>query len=1460
MRKCFAPGFLALFVVLAEPAFPQGVIGTLAGTELVFDGDGKAAASVSLGRVAGVALDPSGNLVIADPSNAVVLGVDSKGIVHVLAGNGLQSLSGDGGPATSAALSGPLGAAFDSAGNLYIADTANHRIRKVSMDGTISTVAGGTTPGFSGDGGPAAQSLLFAPSGVVVDSSGNLYINDNLNHRVRRITAAGIISTVAGNGQTGYCGDNQPALQACFADVEGLAVDGNGNLYIADFGNNRVSKVDQKGVITTVLGPSSLNAPGGVAVDSAANVYISDTNNVRIVKVTPQGSVSTVAGNGTLGFCGDGGAAAQACLRTPFGLVLDSVGNLYVADRDNFRIRKITAAGVISTVAGKGGFGLFPDGTQAVNASLFQPYGVSTDAAGNIYVADTNNNFIRRVKPDGTMLTIAGNGGNEFSGDGGPAAQAGLSAPAAVAVDAQNNVYIADTGNNRIRKITPAGVISTVAAGSLNTPLQVLVDAGGNLFIADSGNNRIRRVAAADGTISTVAGTGQGSFCGDGPATQACLNFPSGIAFDTAGNLYIADRANGRIRRLASGAITTVASGLPSPSGIAVDKSGAVYYSDSGATSSTNQVYKLAASGQAVSLAGNGKTAFCGDGQLATNACLNTPWGLAVDSQGDLLIADATNNRIRIVSPAPTSFQAAPATLAFEAKSDGGVTPVQTITLTTPVRGLAYGVSVSATSGGGWLRVSSMGGAMPDSIDVSADPTGLPAGSYQASIVIASPNNLQTSVIAVSFTVDPADAPKLSVPTSNLVFAFTQGDPAASQDVAVFNQGSGSMAFSATASGGTWLTLATVSTTGAGSSGLSASGAARPGQPATLRATVDVTNLAAGTYSGNIHVTNTSNASDQPADIRVILTVRSNLPRILLSQVGLAFTAVEGGGAPLPQSFGVLNGGQGSLSWSVTSSTLSGGGWLTVPPATGTVSAGVTDVPLTAVTVNTATLPHGEYYGQIQIHSPGAENDPQTITVLLTVLPAGSNPGPQVAPTGLIFSGVAGSSPSSQNVFVSTVTTAPVQYTTRFVTSDGGNWLATAPASASVTPNQPQRVVVQPDFTNLEAGVQTGEVHLVFDDGSDRTVNVVAILSPGAGSSASSVAGRHPIARASGSCTASSLSFTFNGLASGFSATSGQPVNLQIAVANNCGQSLAKTDAVGVYFSNGDASPQVKLQNGFWTGTWIPGTATSQVTITVNASQALAGGRTVIGTGTLSGAVKSATTTPRINLGALTNAASLVAQPMVAPGGLITLIGGQLADAGACSNIAPPYPTQMGGTQVMLDGNPLALLCAGDSQINAQVPFNLIANTQHQLLVQHSSTLSVPQDLTVAATQPAIFTVNFSGTGQGVILGPDGLVKDPSAPAAAGDLVMIYCTGLGFVSPTIPVGAPPQPPTPQTQNSATVTICGQMAQPVSTALAPGLPGVYQVGVIVPTGCSGNAVPVVLTSLSQTSPPVTMAVQ
>jgi sugar lactone lactonase YvrE len=607
--------------------------------------------------------------------------------INTLAGDGTAGYLGDSGPATSAELNGPYGLVIDNSGNLYIADPANNRIRKVALGtGIISTFVGNGTAGYSGDNGPATSAELQVPVGVALDGKGDLYIADEGNSVIRKVNASGTITTVAGNNTVGYSGDNGLATSASLYAPSGVAVDSSGNLYIADAGNNRIREVAAAtGIITTIAGTgtagysgdngaavsATLNKPSAVLEGSTGNLYVLDTGNdvVRLVNTT--GTITTIAGNGNAGYSGDNGPATSATLHSPYGLNIDSSGNLYVADSANNAVRMVSTAGIISTIAGTGTAGYSGDNGAAISATLDNPQGVTIDSQGNVYISDQSNNRVREVStPTGSVLfpttpvnstsiavTVAlevNTAGTTITGITAPASQGNKQEYTVTATGCAPNTALAAG--------TVCNVTATFApgyAGPRPVPLQVASSAGTFNF-GLNGIGTAPLVALSPGIITTVAGTAPVS----GSSNE--LVFTGGLAIDSAGNIYAAG-GQGYTTNVIEIAAGTGAQTDLLPSGftysenptfgVAVDSAGDVYFVNPEAAC----VFR-AAPGSAVPtvVAGiecndgviGGDTGYSGDNGPATNAQLNYPLGVAVDSADNVYVADTGNNRIRKIEAA----------------------------------------------------------------------------------------------------------------------------------------------------------------------------------------------------------------------------------------------------------------------------------------------------------------------------------------------------------------------------------------------------------------------------------------------------------------------------------------------------------------------------------------------------------------------------------------------------------------------------------------------------------------------------------------------------------------------------------------------------------------------------------------------------------------------------------------
>jgi trimeric autotransporter adhesin len=652
---------------------------TVAGSSRV--GDGGSAQAAQFSNIQGIAIDRQGNLYISDTDHHRIRKV-SAGTVTTIAGTGVAGFSGDGGSALDAQLNFPYGLALDSAGNIYVADLGNQRVRRIGTDGAIATIAGTGKKASSPDGAAPTDTSLLSPRNVAVDAAGSLYIAEFEGHRVRKLTPGGKLATVAGTGVAGWSGDGNRATAAQIDYPAGMAFDRAGALYFADSGNNAVRKVYADGTIGTVLGRNpgtALYTPLALAVDPAGTLYVGDST-FEVLAYTTAGKWINYAGTGGPGFSGDGGKAASAGLHSVNDLAADLGGNLLIAD--GVRVRRVDPSGIIATVAGDGYLYSVGDGGPAAMAQLYLPSALALDSAGNLFIADSGTERVRQVTPDGTMTTLAGTGvAARGAADGSPAAGVSLYTPMGVAMDSSGNVLVADTYNHRILLVTPAHAMRAVAgtgtsgaspdgtvplSAQLRGPRAVCVDQTGNLYIVDTSNHRVLRLAPG-GTLHTAAGNGSVGYAGDGGAARfAQLDTPSACAADSAGNLFVADTDNHAIRMVnPAGIISTVAGTgmagrsweeevatqamLYAPRGVAVDDMGDIFIADTG----NHRVRQVTPDGRIHTIAGSGAAGFSEDGGPAIDALLNGPQGLFLDGAGDLYFADTGNNRIRRLVPDP---------------------------------------------------------------------------------------------------------------------------------------------------------------------------------------------------------------------------------------------------------------------------------------------------------------------------------------------------------------------------------------------------------------------------------------------------------------------------------------------------------------------------------------------------------------------------------------------------------------------------------------------------------------------------------------------------------------------------------------------------------------------------------------------------------------------------------------
>jgi sugar lactone lactonase YvrE len=541
---------------------------------------------------------------------------------------------------------------------------------------TLSLLAGNMGgPGTNDGTGTGARFSLAA--GVATDLAGNVYVADTINSTIRKITPAGVVTTLAGTAGVEGSADGTGAA-ARFNYPQGIATDTAGNVYVAEWGNAIIRKITPAGVVTTLAGTAGVQGsadgtgpaaqfrgPFGVATDSAGNVYVADLYNANIRKITPRGVVTTFAGTAGVTGTADGtGGAAQ--FSGPQGVATDAAGNVYVADTWGETIRKITPARVVTTLAGSGGAGN-ADGV-GVAAQFDNPQGIATDSEGNIYVADAYNNAVRKITPAAVVTTLAGDA--QATPSCGYANGVGEAArfcdPQGVATDAEGNIYVADSSNTEIRKVTPTGVVTTFAgqtqlygdadgvgaAARFSNPIGgIAADAAGDLYIGDYGNSTIRKITAP-AVVTTFAGTARAYGNVDGTGSAAQFNGPLGLTTDAAGNVYVADTGNNEIRKITSSAVVTTLAQAPLAQAVAVDVAGNVYApGDLSGLPWVCGILKFTPAGVATTFAGtDGPSCGSADG-IGAAAQFRDAEGIAIDGAGNLYVADTYNYTIRKITP-----------------------------------------------------------------------------------------------------------------------------------------------------------------------------------------------------------------------------------------------------------------------------------------------------------------------------------------------------------------------------------------------------------------------------------------------------------------------------------------------------------------------------------------------------------------------------------------------------------------------------------------------------------------------------------------------------------------------------------------------------------------------------------------------------------------------------------------
>ena len=1441
-------------------AYAQGIITTVAGADWVFTGNGKPALNAPLGNVSGITVDPSdGNPVVVDPQSCIVAKIKA-GILSVIAGNGFCSISsGDGGPATGASLHMPLSVVYDRLDNLYIGGL--YDVRKVTSNGTISTLTTSVTD----------------VQGIAVDNLGNVYVAEQSQNCVNRIAPDSTVSLFAGSCTT-YIPPGADLNYTLLAPGS-VALDAAGNVYVAQTGSVvELYAMPPNGMPASLLHPMAGPATS-VAFDNAGAMYLGGVSGVaKVVK----GVTTFLAGPANFG--------------TRIYIAPDNAGNVYVADYANSQVKKVSSSGVVTAVAGNGKYSYYGgENIPAVSAFLQSPAALTFGTDQSLIFSDSAANRVFRIDSQSAALTTLASPPDPIgvTVDPGGTLHIGVALPLPAAAgtiaytnanrltsDKSGSLYYSNRGPFTRTYLSEVlgpngfhagglaqidcisyGPCGSFAADSyFASAAGLTIDPHGNLLVADTGTNAIFRVAApfsGESALSVIAGNTKAASTGDGgPATQASLNGPQGVAYDSQGNLYIADTGNNRIRKVDPfGIITT--------------------------------------------FAGGGPPDVRGDGLPSTQASLDTPVDVAVDPAGDVYIADAgAERRIRVVLSTSPTMTVTPNTLNLTAAS-GGAPVIRNLLVTgstaamASFAGLQFSVTIPVCSTSPcWLTADTTSDQTPRSVAITADPGTLQPGSYTAAIAIipvaATPALI---VVNVTFTVTAPQPPKLGVDPTAVTFTLpacttltgagcvTAG--ARTSMLAISNLGGGSINYTATPStsnGGNWLTVSTTS------------GLATPGQPSTLSVTANPcpggTCLPPNVYSGQLTISTTQAGS---LVVPVVMSLSSNPQAVLLSQTGMSFTAVSGGGVIPPQSFGVINAGSGMMNWTASATTTGGGNWLTVcanscglvPPAGGwpptTAQSGPAGTPAPQVTVgiDTTQLPSaGSYYGTVTVIAPGTANGSRSVAVFLKVLPANTPAPSAVQPTELIFytTTTAASPPGSQPVDLYNVTGAAQNFVSQRSAGAASSFpLYTLPGTGILDPQQPTQVVVQPGGTFKTAGTYTEALTFQFSDGTVQTVKVtvVSTVPP-----PPSTPNDRP--KDASVCVPKTLVVTAPTLTASFQVYAAWPFAITTNIQDNCNNPLT-AGTVTMQF-NGDGSPPLNmtsLSNGVWHGTWTPTNPNAAVTLTVTAT----GGTGLTGSETIGGNTSNQNATPQISTGSMTlasppavflpaaigamgapavcsnsttGAAAGLPLTVIAPGSVLAIASPTLTPLATSAVMAPAgttlptiLPGGSTGTSVYINGVAAPIYSVSPNLLCVAVPYEVPLNSSTQIQVHVGSARSEYVPVSVAAAQPAVLAV--------VDTTQAGALVMPGTPVAPGDTLAIYCLGLGATTPSLADGAVTPMGQAYSVSGVSVTI-GAGGQPatVPAQLVAGTVGLYQIMVTIPAGVSPGTLPLSITAADQTT--------
>jgi uncharacterized protein (TIGR03437 family) len=1311
-------------------------------------------------------VSPQGDVYVSD-GNFLLWRIRS-GVSTIVAGGGKVVDDSVPIPGVKAQFDYPSGLA-GTATELWVSDVRHHRIRKLASDGAITTVAGAGTAGYSGDGGRATFAELNQPLGLAYNpTSAQLFIADSNNYVVRRYdTRTGLISTYAGTGETGYSGDNGPATKAKLGWVTAVAVDAGGNLYLSDSSNYVVRKVAPDGAITTVAGTgksgfggdggparqAQIGACYGLATDAKGNLYLADYTNGRVRRVDAAGRIDTVAGisptigNRTRGV--ENIPALRAYLDGPQGIALDANGNLFIPEDKSNLIRRVDAAtGVIANFAGT--LEAF-DNTAGVNAPLIRPTDVAVDSQGNFYVADNGHFRVRRVDRDtGTIRTIAGDG--QEAGTPG-ASDLSLGRSLSISVDPKDRILIADADRQVVLRWDPTTRrLSQVADLTVDDsePAAAVGDADGNVYISDRYYHVVYKVSP--GKFEYLAGIeGDAGLSGDdGPAAKARLKGPEGMVLDGKGGLLVCDTGNHVVRRidLATGIIKrfagdglddynydghpAVEASLRGPIAITQDKYGYFYIADARA----HQIRFVDPDGYIGTLAGNGTRGFAGDGEPAVLALFDTPLGIAA-YENVVFVCDSFNYRIRklYLKTIDLRLQVAPRGLSFRATQGAPAPSSQLLVLQSSYLGLSFPWQlVAPTYKGDWLYADNLEGRVPDVVVISVDHTGLAPGRYVANVIATARNSADEALappvpFTIELIVDPPNvASSVVAAPSSMTFTVARG-ARESQTLSILSPGSNQLAWRAVLlTESPWLQFSATSGT----------------TPSTLRVTASAESLEPGAYYAVVYL-----RTQQGVTLFVVSLVVSQ-PRasVLLDRDVLTFDTVEGATRVLPQSFSIYNNGSGNLNWELV--TPSDAGWVRPSAASGTVAGGRNSDA--SVSVDPSGLRAGFYYATLTLRATGALGSPQLVNIRLRVRPPDTPARPVFSRTAVVFRSLPGQAIADQQIELGS-TGGGLTYSARVMAEDDKDWLTVAPLNGTVVSSAQKtslRFSVSPDLSD---GVYRASVRYSFSDGSVQQVAVLVIVKAGA------TTRNEPLAKQphGAGCAPARQVMVTTSLGNNFFGTAGWPIMLRAEVYDDCGNPLGDSTLTVSFSGNDPTKTLTNLKNGQYVATWTP-RAPASVTLSIQAKNAAFPAETAQLGGTL---VTDGDPPPVITAGGVVNAASRRNSSLMAPGAQMALTGSF-------------FPANAGDVQVLVNGSPAKVLASGPGEVRIVAPTDFAGSPKAAVVLKARGISTAAEIVTVVPVDPGLFQPDYELTSQdGAItatatgLGPAGTDGKPQGTVTA---------------------------------------------------------------------------------------------